>query len=161
MADRQITFIDTDDNPLIVRLKEDRAQLVVVDGEPELEAAELRGFATALFAAYVGGPLARRLAASCDKIDRVREHLARTGGADELVAALDGSLRVIADIADAMTAATAAVSSSEEPAPQPTPKVEYRVAAALRKSRRRPRISEGCRPTWGASPVNLVVAPAR
>jgi hypothetical protein len=158
MADRQITFIDTDDNPLIVRLKEDRAQLVVVDGEPELEAAELRGFATALFAAYVGGPLARRLAASCDKIDYVRDQLASTGGADELVAALDRSLRVIADIADALTAANTAVSSCEEPAPQPRPAVEYRVAAALRKSRRRPRISEGSRPTWGARDADLVAA---
>jgi hypothetical protein len=160
MADRQITFIDTDDNPLIVRFKEDRAQLVVVDGEPELEADELRGFATALFAAYVGAPLARRLAASCDKIDYVREQLARTGGADELVAALDRSLRVIADIADAMTAATTAISSSDEPAPPPKPAVEYRVIAALRKSRRRPRISEGSRPTWGVPEADLAAAPA-
>jgi hypothetical protein len=108
MADRQVTFIDTDDNSLIVRFKADRIQLVVVDSEPELDGAELRGFASAVFAAYVGGPLAERLAASRIKIDLVRDELARRG-AHELVAALDGSLRVIADIADAMTATTAAV----------------------------------------------------
>jgi hypothetical protein len=104
MTERQITFIDVDENPLIVRLKHDRVQFFVVDSEPELEAAELREFATALFATYVAGPLARRLEAAHAKIDQVREHLATTGGADELVAALDGSLLAVDDVRDAIMA---------------------------------------------------------
>jgi hypothetical protein len=104
MTERQITFIDTDENPLIVQLKHERVQLFVVDSEPELEACELREFATALFAAYVAGPLARRLEAAHAKIDQVREHLAATGAADELIAALDGSLAAIGDVRDAITA---------------------------------------------------------
>jgi hypothetical protein len=114
MTERQITFIDADENPLIVRLSHDRAQFFVVDSEPELEAEELRGFATALFAAYVAGPLARRLASAHDKIDRVREHLAATGAADELIAALDGSVAAIDDVRDAITATGATRSPAGE-----------------------------------------------
>jgi len=105
MTERQITFIDADENPLIVRLAHDRAQFFVVDSEPELEAGELRGFATALFAAYVAAPLARRLESAHAKIDRVREHLTATGAAEELIAALDGAVVAIDDVRDAITAA--------------------------------------------------------
>jgi hypothetical protein len=116
MTERQITFIDADDNPLVVWLKHDRVQLFVVDSEPELEAAELRGFATALFAAYVAGPLAKRLESAHAKIDHVREHLAATGAGDELVAALDGSLFAIDDVRDAITATRIAIGQVGEPA---------------------------------------------
>lgn len=109
MTERQITFIDADDNPLIVLLKHERVQFFVVDSEPELEAAELREFATALFAAYVARPLADRLGSALAKIDLVREHLAATGGGDELLAALDGSLMAIADVRDAMLAERVAI----------------------------------------------------
>jgi hypothetical protein len=152
MADRQLTFIDTDDNPFIVRLKPDRVQLLGVDSEPELEAGELRGFATALFAAYVGGPLARRLAASCEKIDRVRERLAQTGGTPELVAALDGSLLAIADIADALGAANDAIAALDEaPAAPRSTKPEYSVAKAIQKLKRSrpPRLGDGDGIRWG------------
>lgn len=119
MTERQITFIDADENPLVVWLKHERVQFFVVDSEPELEAGELRGFATALFAAYVAGPLARRLESAHDKIERVREHLATTGAADELIAALDGSLGAIDDVRDAITAAGVATAPVGEPAEAP------------------------------------------
>jgi hypothetical protein len=115
MTERQITFIDVDENPLIVHLKDDRVQFFVVDSEPELEAAELREFAKAVFAAYVAGPLAKRLASAHDKIDRVREHLAATGAAEELIAALDGSLAAVDDVRDAITSARAGASPVGEP----------------------------------------------
>jgi hypothetical protein len=144
MADREITFIDVDENPLVVWLKEDRVQLFVVDSQPELEANELRGFATALFAAYVGGPLAQRLEAARAKIDGVRERLAATGGSRELVAALDGSLSVIADARDAMSAAARAVSPAE-----PAPCTPFAVAGRRRSSSRGRRAGEGPLLGWG------------
>jgi len=150
MTERQITFIDVDENPLVVWLKQDRVQLFVVDSEPELESTELRAFATALFAAYVGGPLAQRLEAARAKIDDVRETLATTGGARELVAALDGSLRVIADARDAITAASLAVAPSAGRArpPEPTPLVSG-AASRRRKSTRGQRAGEGPLLGWG------------
>src|SRR5215470_7909478 len=90
MTERRLTFIDADENPLVVWLKEDRIQLFVVDSRPELEANELRGFAVALFATYVGAQLATRLDSACKKIGSVRDKLAATAGVDELLAALDG-----------------------------------------------------------------------
>ena len=144
MADREITFIDVDENPLVVWLKEDRVQLVVFDSQPELEADELRGFATALFAAYVGGPLAQRLEAARAKIDGVRDQLAATGGARELVAALDGSLSVIADARDAMSAATRAVSPAE-----PAPCTPFAAPGRRRTSSRGRRAGEGPLLGWG------------
>jgi hypothetical protein len=54
MTERQLTFIDVDENSLVLWLKEDRIQLRVVDSRPELEADELRAFASILFATYVG-----------------------------------------------------------------------------------------------------------
>jgi len=105
MTERQLTFIDVDENPLIVCMKEDRVQLRVVDSRPELEAGELRAFAAALFAAYGGGALAGQLAAARETIARVRDELALAGGAESLLAALDGSLCAIADVTQRMTAA--------------------------------------------------------
>jgi len=104
MSDRRITFTDVDENPLVVWLKDDRVQLFVVDSEPELEAGELRGFALALFGTYAGAALVASLASARTKIGGVRDALAATGAADELVAALDGSLREIEDVQQAMTA---------------------------------------------------------
>lgn len=122
MADRRITFTDVDENPLVVWLKEDRVQLFVVDSRPELEAGELRGFALALFAKYVGGELAARLESAREQIGGVRDALASAAAADALIAALDGSLSAIADVQQAMTAAETARAPviSREPAP-PSP----------------------------------------
>ena len=98
--ERQLTFIDVDENRLELWLKPDRVQLVVVDSRPELEAAELRRFASVLFAEYVARDLADRLAAARSRLQEARD---RAGGGDpasgELVAALDGVLSASDDLA--------------------------------------------------------------
>jgi hypothetical protein len=98
--ERQLTFIDVDENRLELWLKPDRVQLVLVDSRPELEAAELRRFASVLFAEYVARDLADRLAAARRRLQEARD---RVGGGDpasgELVAALDGALSGIDDLA--------------------------------------------------------------
>ena len=98
--ERQLTFIDVDENRLELWLKPDRVQLVVVDSRPELEAAELRRFASVLFAEYVARDLADRLAAARSRLQEARD---RAEGGDpasgELVAALDGVLSAIDDLA--------------------------------------------------------------
>lgn len=106
MTERRLTFIDVDENPLVVCMKEDRVQLLVVDSRPELEAGELRAFAAALFAAYGGAPLAGQLAAARETIARVRDDLALAGGTESLLAALDGALCAISDVTHRMSAST-------------------------------------------------------
>jgi hypothetical protein len=120
MTERQLTFIDGDENLLLVRLKRDRVQLCVVDSRPELEGDELRAFATALFATYIGGPLAVRLEAAREHVGEVRDHLAASGGAPELLAALDRSLGAIEAAARAMTA-PAAPEGRDAPGAAPLP----------------------------------------
>lgn len=139
MTERQITFIDVDENPLIVHLAKDRIQLFVVDSEPGLEGGELRGFAVALFAAYVGGPLVQRLRAAREQIDGVRGALAATG-AHHLVAELDGSLRAITDATEAMTAAVTAVAPGSGE-PEVTDEPALRIERG--KSTRGPRAGDG------------------
>lgn len=102
MTERQLTFIDADENRLVLWLKEDRVQLCVVDSRPELEAGQLRAFASALFAAYVGGPLVARLLSARGAIGKVRDQLAEARAGDELLAALDGSLCAIESVKDAL-----------------------------------------------------------
>ena len=129
--ERQLTFIDVDENRLELWLKPDRVQLVVIDSRPELEAGELRRFASVLFAEYVARDLADRLAAARRQLEEARD---RARGSDpaagassgaspvapggpaasppgELIAALDGALRAI----DALSAAVAI------PEPLPVP----------------------------------------
>jgi hypothetical protein len=142
MTERQITFIDTDENPLVVWLKPERVQFFVVDSEPELEAAELREFARTVFATYVAGPLARRLESAHDKIDRVREHLAATGAADELIAALDGSVLAIDDVRDAILGGRIATGPLAAPA---TPGEEAPVISAVTVTGRRRKPTRGMR----------------
>ena len=102
--ERRLTLIDVDENPFVVSLKDDRIQLCAVDSRPELEGSELRVFAAALFAAYAAPPLVGRLDAARAKICDVRDKLALAGAADELLAALDGSLCAIADARTGLTA---------------------------------------------------------
>jgi len=116
MTERRLTFIDCDENPLVVWLKEDRVRLAVIDSRPELAAGELRRFASALFATYVGARLAARLEAARTKLSGVRDQLAVTTGDGELCAALDDSLAAVEDAMRAMTASTA---SSPDPAESP------------------------------------------
>src|SRR5262245_25581416 len=87
MTERGVTLIDVDENRLELWLKPDRVQLVVIDSRPELEAGELRRFASILFSEYVGRDLAVRLTAA-----RVALQEARAGAAgDELIGSLDGA----------------------------------------------------------------------
>ncbi|HET7505979.1 MAG TPA: hypothetical protein VFK02_33395 [Kofleriaceae bacterium] len=157
MTERQITFIDVDENPLVVWLKDDRVQFFAVDSEPELEAAELHELARALFATYVAAPLARRLASAHIKIDRVREQLAATGADEELIAALDGALVVVDNVRDAITATRPGVAVAIDPDDEYALEADVIPAVALssagRKPTRRKRLGE--RPGkigWGWAP---------
>ena len=114
MTEQRLTFIDVDENTLELWLKDDRIQLVVVDSRPELEAGELRRFAVAVFATYVGAQLATRLESAHKKIGDVRDTLAATAGSDDLLAALDGSLNAIEDVQDVITAAGTAIAPGVE-----------------------------------------------
>jgi hypothetical protein len=124
---RQLTFIDVDENRLELWLKPDRVQLVVIDSRPELEAGELRRFASVVFAEYVARDLGDRLATARSRLQEARD---RARGGDpalrapsgtaigreaeapgELIAALDGALGAI----DALAAAVAI------PEPLPVP----------------------------------------
>jgi hypothetical protein len=155
MTERRLTFIDVDENPLVVWLKEDRIQLSVVDSRPELEAGELRGFVVALFATYVGAQLATRLDAARKKIGGVRDQLATTTGVDELLAALDGSLNAIEDVKHVITAAGTVVEPAPEPVapaapattPEPAAPLGRRAGCSAEVRRKKPRparrVSEG------------------
>ncbi|HEY0189747.1 MAG TPA: hypothetical protein VGC42_01410 [Kofleriaceae bacterium] len=66
--ERVITFMDADDNTLLVRLAHERVQLAVIDSRPALEGGELRAFASALFRAYVAPPLASQLAEAASQL---------------------------------------------------------------------------------------------
>ena len=99
---RRHTFIDVDENRLELWLKQDRVQLVVIDSRPELEAAELRRFASVVFAEYVGHDLAARLAVARARLCEVRDRAADRALGDELTATLDGALRAIEDVVAAV-----------------------------------------------------------
>jgi len=169
MTERQLTFIDVDENSLVLWLKEDRVQLRVVDSRPELEADELRAFAAILFATYVGPPLAARLEAARAQLDGVRARLA-SSGAGELtaeVAEMERSLRAIEDVAAAIAGVRKVVappSASERCAAPAAPAAPAPAASAApaargatsagaprrsRKSGRGTRASEGELPGWG------------
>ena len=118
--ERQLTFIDVDENRLELWLKPDRVQLVVIDSRPELEAGELRRFASVLFAEYVARDLADRLAAARNRLQEARDRaggdpsagassVGVSAGGDpvasapgELIAALDGALRAVDELAAAV-----------------------------------------------------------
>jgi len=121
MTERGLTFIDVDENRLELWLKHDRVQLVVIDSRPELEAGELRRFASTLFTEYVGRDLAARLGAARLALQASREH-----AGDELAATLDGALHAIDDVAAAMPVPD----PDGDPAPPPASEVEVEVAPA-------------------------------
>jgi hypothetical protein len=142
MTERRLTFMDVDENLLTVLLKEERVQLLVVDSRPELEAGELRRFASVLFATYVGAELAARLEAACRKIDGVRDKLAATAGADELLATLDGSLAAIEDVRHAITAAGVAI-APDPTTPEPPTRSVLTADGQFRTPKRTRRAEEG------------------
>lgn len=102
--ERLLTFTDVDENRLELRLKPDRIQLVVIDSRPELEAGELRRFASAVFTEYVGRELAALLRTAQA---RLRDAGGRRGAARA------------AAIADALAAVTAAAAAIAVPVPEP------------------------------------------
>lgn len=153
MTERQLTFIDVDENSLVLWLKEDRVQLRVVDSRPELEADELRAFAAVLFATYVGPPLAARLEVARAQLDGVRTRLA-SSGAGELVAEvseIERSLRAIEDVAAAISGVrklAAAPACGSRPAAPPAPPAPIAPQPRPRK-RRATRAGEGDVQGWG------------
>src|SRR5215470_5690259 len=118
--ERMHTFIDVDENRLELWLRPDRIQLVVIDSRPELEAGELRRFASAVFTEYVARDLAAQLDAARLRLREARD--LAPGGDAALAAALDGALRAI----DGAAAAVAV------PAPEPiiVPDMEHELDAA-------------------------------
>lgn len=99
MKDRQLTFTDRDENPLTVRLKQDRIELSVVDSHPELEAGELRGFIAALYAEYLGPALVQRITAARARLEAARGKRGRAAedALERAVSALDDVLEVMTD----------------------------------------------------------------
>src|SRR5215475_1117558 len=93
--ERMHTFIDVDENRLELWLKPDRIQLVVIDSRPELEARELRRFASAVFTEYVATGLAAQLSAAQRRLREARD--LASGSGDALAAALDAALRALDD----------------------------------------------------------------
>jgi hypothetical protein len=116
MSERQLTLIDVDENPFVVRLKEDRIQLAVIDCRPELEASELRALASVLFAVYCGAPLVGRLDAARARLVDLRDRLASAGGSDQVLGALDGAVCTLANVRHDIVAPCAAMDSPSEPA---------------------------------------------
>ncbi len=153
MTERDLTFIDLDENPLVVRLKRDRIELSVYDSHPELAAGELRAFASALFAEYVGPHLVIRVVAARARLLAARD--AHAAGAHEVsqLAALDGALRALDDVTRVMTEA-GAIEDPKLP-PLPLTPVELPAYAPLggprraKRARRVPRAEEGALPSWG------------
>src|SRR5215510_1471605 len=94
--ERLLTFIDVDENRLELWLRPDRIQLVVIDSRPELEAGELRKFASAVFTEYVARDLAAQLDAARLRLREARELAPAAGGA------IDAALRAIDDAAAAI-----------------------------------------------------------
>lgn len=115
MSERQLTLIDVDENPFVVRFKEDRIQLAVIDCRPELEASELRALAAVLFAVYCGAPLIGRLDAARTRLVDLRDRLASAGGTDQVLGALDGAVCALANVKHDIIAPCAAMDSPSGP----------------------------------------------
>jgi len=121
--ERQLTFIDVDENRLELWLRPDRIQLVVIDSRPELEAGELRRFASAVFTEYVAPDLAAQLDAARLRLREARD---LAPGAGALAAALDGALRAL----DGAAAAVAVPAPEPIVVPDPEQEVEATPADA-------------------------------
>lgn len=122
---RRLTFIDVDENRLELWLKPDRVQLVVVDSRPELEAGELRRFASALFAEYVARDLGDRLAAARGQLQDARE---RTRSR-ELTSALEGALRAIDQLTAVIPPWPAPLPADAEPEPEDDAELDVELPA--------------------------------
>jgi hypothetical protein len=147
---RRHTFIDVDENRLELWLKQDRVQLVVIDSRPELEAAELRRFASVMFAEYVGHDLAARLAVARARLCEARDRAADRALGDELTATLDGALRAIEDVVAAVAVPAAL------PEPELVPQDEDEDDA---DAERADAAAAGARAGAGAVPPAVAAAP--
>ena len=169
--ERMHCFIDVDDNRLELWLRPDRIQLVVVDSRPELEAGELRKFASAVFTEYVARGLAAQLDAARLRLREARELAPAAGGA------IDAALRAI----DEAAAAIAVPAPEPIVVPDPEREVEAAVVAVgpgpapvapvreftglvpylpLKPSRRGKRVSESSTLRWSVGAIEPD-APAR
>jgi hypothetical protein len=151
MTERDLTFTDLDENPLVVRLKRDRIELAVYDSHPELAGGELRALASALFAEYVGPHLVIRVVAARARLLAARAaHAAGARGA-EAIAALDGALRALDDVTRVMTEAGAIEDPKLPPLPlAPAELPAYAPLGRPRRARRAPRAEEaGELHAWG------------
>jgi len=132
-----MTFIDADDNTMLVRLGPERLQLAVVDSRPGIEGSELRAFASAVFQAYVGPPLVEQLAAAASQLVEVE---AAGGLSAEQVTQLAAVRRTLSTVEGALI----------EPELQPATR-------SRRNTRRRPAWLD---PTMGPASPPPAVAPA-
>jgi hypothetical protein len=123
--ERMHCFIDVDENRLELWLRPDRIQLVVVDSRPELEAGELRKFASAVFTEYVARDLAAQLDAARLRLREARELAvaAITAITPGAAGAFDAALRAIDE------AAAAIAVPAPEPIAVPDPESEIEAAA--------------------------------
>jgi hypothetical protein len=171
--ERMHTFIDVDENRLELWLKPDRIQLVVIDSRPELEAGELRRFASAVFTEYVASGLAAQLSAARLGLREARD--LAPGRGDALAAALDGALRALDDAAAAIAVPVPAaievpdqehevelgsLAASAMSAPAPAPAVPVRELTGLRPyqplrpSRRGKRACESSTLRWSVGALD-------
>jgi len=142
MTERQLTFIDVDENRFELRLKPDRIQLTVIDSRPELEAGELRRFASVIFTEYVGRELVARLAAAREALHAAHDRFA--GGAiDDALRAIDSA--VAAATVPAAISAGMELEAEVEPEPEPEPAPEPTALA--------PRVLTGCQPYQSLRPI--------
>lgn len=150
--ERVISFMDADDNTLLVRLAPERMQLAVVDSRPAIEGSELRAFASAVFRAYVGPPLAAELAAAASQLVALEAVLAPAQAAQ-----LAAARRAIEAAQVAMSEPEAAAEparATSGPAwldPTANPAAEVSVAKRPRRPRkpRTFRCGEGYLLDWG------------
>ncbi|HEX4417016.1 MAG TPA: hypothetical protein VH165_03910 [Kofleriaceae bacterium] len=146
-----IAFTDVDENTLVVRLRDERIQLSVVDSRPELEGGELRGFATALFNTYAAAPLVEQLADARGKLAALRGKLAKLAPEEEegaaLVAGLEDALRSVDAVRRVLSAPVT------EARPRKPPPIPDYTPIGRRKRTRRFRASESPGMGWGWRPL--------
>jgi hypothetical protein len=169
--ERMHCFIDVDENRLELWLRPDRIQLVVVDSRPELEAAELRRFASAVFTEYVARGLAAQLDAARLRLREARELAPAAGGAiDAALCAIDEAAAAIAVPAPEPIVVPdpereiEAAAVAPGPAPAPVGPVReftgLRPYLPLKPSRRGKRVCESSTLRWSVGAIEPD-APAR
>ena len=166
---RLLTFIDVDENRLELWLKPDRIQLVVIDSRPELEAGELRRFASAVFTEYVGRDVAVQLGTAQARLREACSRAPRDAALADALAAIDAAAAAIAVPVPAPVAVDldaepdepdgAVIDTSPAPiGPRPAGEPATRVFTGLTpypslKPRRGKRVCEPGSLRWAGEPV--------